>query len=200
LQKTPKNIDEMDTTLSAIVAIDAHGAIGRNGQLLCHLPADLKHFKAITTGHSIIMGRKTFESFPRGPLPGRQNIVVTRNAHYRPQGVTVAHSIDQAIALVEMPGEAFIIGGGTLYKATIGLVSTLHLTRIEAAFAEADTFFRTSTPPSGLSPARSITRPTSATPTPTPSSPSAASNHRPQVQKKSDRVDIAKLRTARNNT
>ena len=131
----------MDTTLSAIGAIDAHGAIGRNGQLLCHLPADLKHFKAITTGHSIIMGRKTFESFPRGPLPGRQNIVVTRNAHYRPQGVTVAHSIDQAIALVEMPGEAFIIGGGTLYQATIGLVSTLHLTRIEAAFAEADTFF-----------------------------------------------------------
>ncbi len=115
----------MDTKLSAIVAIDAHGAIGRNGQLLCHLPADLKHFKAITTGHSIIMGRKTFESFPRGPLPGRQNIVVTRNAHYRPQGVTVAHSIDQAIALVEMPGEAFIIGGGTLYQATIGLVSTL---------------------------------------------------------------------------
>ena len=131
----------MDTTLSAIVAIDAHGAIGRNGQLLCHLPADLKHFKAITTGHSIIMGRKTFESFPHGPLPGRQNIVVTRNAHYRPQGVTVAHSIDQAIALVEMPGEAFIIGGGSVYAQAMPIANTLEITHIEAADPQADTHF-----------------------------------------------------------
>ena len=74
----------MSYNLSAIVAIDRNGAIGRQGQLLCHMPADMKHFKNITMGHSIVMGRKTFESFPKGPLPERQNIVITRNKVYNP--------------------------------------------------------------------------------------------------------------------
>ena len=83
--------------LGAIVVIAENGAIGNKGGLLCHLPADLKHFKSVTMGSPIIMGRKTFESFPKGPLPGRQNIVVTRNASYQHDGVTVAQSIDEAV-------------------------------------------------------------------------------------------------------
>ena len=97
--------------LSAIVAIDRNGAIGKQGQLLCHMPADMRHFKEITMGHSIIMGRKTFESFPKGALPGRQNIVITRNRNYAPEGVTVAHSVDEALSVATMPGDMFIIGG-----------------------------------------------------------------------------------------
>ena len=127
--------------LSAIVAIDQSGAIGKDGQLLCHLPADLKHFKNITMGHSIIMGRKTFESFPKGSLPGRQNIVVTRSSTFNPEGVTVAHSIDEAIRAAEMPGEVFIIGGANIYEQAIDQCDTLHLTRLHATFDEADAFF-----------------------------------------------------------
>lgn len=84
--------------LCAIVVIDERGAIGNKGGLLCHLPADLKHFKTITMGHSIVMGRHTLESFPKGPLPGRQNIVISRNPDYAPPGVTMAHSIPGATA------------------------------------------------------------------------------------------------------
>ncbi len=78
-------------TIKAIVAVDENGAIGRQGDLLCHLPADMRHFKEMTMGHSIVMGRKTFESFPRRPLPGRQNLVITRSAGWQYPGVTVAH-------------------------------------------------------------------------------------------------------------
>ena len=102
--------------LSAIVAIDRNGAIGKQGQLLCHLSADLKHFKETTMGHSIIMGRKTFESFPKGALPGRQNIVITRNRDYAHEGVTVVHSVDP-------------------------LVGTIHLTVIDHKFKDVDAHF-----------------------------------------------------------
>lgn len=98
----------MGKQISAIVAIARDGAIGRNGYLLWHLSADMKHFKSITMGHSIVMGRTTFESFPKGALPGRQNIVVTRNADYHPENVTIAHSIADAIDAAEMPGEVMI--------------------------------------------------------------------------------------------
>lgn len=128
-------------TLHAIVAIDEAGAIGRKGQLLCHLPLDLKHFKELTTGHSIIMGRKTLESFPKGPLPGRQNIVLSRNRRYRPEGVTVATSLDKAVAAVDMPSPAFIIGGAQVYAAALDRIDTLHLTVIHHTFDDADTFF-----------------------------------------------------------
>ncbi len=127
--------------LHAVVAIDEQGAIGRDGGLLCHLSADLRHFKAVTMGHSIIMGRRTFESFPKGALPGRQNIVVTRNPGYAPAGADVAHSIEQALALVRMPQPAMVIGGGEIYAALFPLVTTLHLTRIHATFPGADTYF-----------------------------------------------------------
>jgi dihydrofolate reductase len=127
-------------TIHAIVAIDENGAIGRQGDLLCHLPADMRHFKEVTMGHSIVMGRKTYESFPRRPLPGRQNIVVTRDMAWREAGVTVAHSIDAAIDAAQT-GTVFIIGGAEIYKQALPLVEVLHLTRIHARWASADVFF-----------------------------------------------------------
>lgn len=88
------------------------------------------------------MGRKTFESFPKGPLPGRQNVVVTRNPGYvAPEGVTVVHSITAALEAATMPGEVYIIGGAQIYNAAMPMVSTLHITRIDAEFPEADTYF-----------------------------------------------------------
>ena len=127
--------------LSAIVVVAENGAIGRDGGLLCHLPADLRHFKDLTMGHSIVMGRRTFESFPKGALPGRQNIVITHNKNYHPQGVTVVHSVDEALQAIEMPGDVFIIGGAQIYAATFEQVQTLHLTRLYATFDDADAFF-----------------------------------------------------------
>lgn len=127
--------------LSAIVVIDDNGAIGHKCQLLCHLPADLKHFKSITMGHTIVMGRNTFESLPCGALPGRQNIVITRNLDYAPQGVHVAHSIDEALAAADMPGEVFVMGGAQIYKLTFSMVDTLYLTHIHHAFDDADAHF-----------------------------------------------------------
>lgn len=127
--------------LCAIVVIDERGAIGNKGGLLCHLPADLKHFKTITMGHSIVMGRHTLESFPKGPLPGRQNIVISRNPDYAPPGVTMAHSIPDAISAATMPGPVFVIGGAQVYAATFPMVDTLYLTRIHHTFGEADTHF-----------------------------------------------------------
>lgn len=127
-------------SIHAIVAIDENGAIGRQGELLCHLPADMKHFKEVTMGHSIVMGRKTFESFPRRPLPGRQNIVITRNAGWQYPGVTVVHSLEDAIAAAE-GDTVFIIGGAQVYEQSLPLVDVLHLTRIHARWASADAFF-----------------------------------------------------------
>ena len=127
-------------SVHAIVAIDENGAIGRQGDLLCHLPADMKHFKEETMGHSIVMGRKTFESFPRRPLPGRQNIVITRNDKWQYPGVTVVHSLEEAIAVAETD-TVFIIGGAQVYEQALPLVDVLHLTRIHARWASADVFF-----------------------------------------------------------
>ena len=127
-------------SIQAIVAIDENGAIGRQGELLCHLPADMKHFKEVTMGHSIVMGRKTFESFPRRPLPGRQNIVITRNVQWQYPGVTVVHSLDEAIAAAETD-TVFIIGGAQVYEQALPLVDVLHLTQIHARWASADAFF-----------------------------------------------------------
>ena len=132
----------MSKSIHAIVAIASDGAIGRQGDLLCYLPADMKHFKEVTMGHSIIMGRKTFESFPRRPLPGRQNIVITRNTDWQYTGVTVANSLEDAIAAAETD-TVFIIGGAQVYGQSLPLVDVLHLTRIHARWASADTFFPT---------------------------------------------------------
>ena len=127
-------------TIKAIVAVDENGAIGRQGDLLCHLPADMRHFKEMTMGHSIVMGRKTFESFPRRPLPGRQNLVITRSAGWQYPGVTVAHSLEQAIAMAETEN-VFIIGGAQIYEQALPVVDVLHLTLIHARWASADVYF-----------------------------------------------------------
>ena len=127
-------------SIHAIVAVASDWAIGRQGDLLCHLPADMKHFKEVTMGNSIVMGRKTFESFPRRPLPGRQNIVITRNAEWQYPGVTVVHSLEDAIAAAEAD-TVFIIGGAQVYEQALPLVDVLHLTQIHARWADADVHF-----------------------------------------------------------
>ena len=127
-------------SVHAIVAVASDWAIGRQGGLLCHLPADMRPFKEVTMGHSIVMGRKTFDSFPRRPLPGRQNIVITRNADWQYPGVTVAHSLDDAIAVAHTD-TVFVIGGAQIYEQALPLVDVLHLTCIHARWASADVFF-----------------------------------------------------------
>lgn len=129
-------------SIHAIVAVASDWAIGRQGNLLCYLPADMKHFKEVTMGSSIVMGRKTFESFPRRPLPGRQNIVITRNANWQYPGVNVVHSVEDAIVVAETD-DVFIIGGADVYKQTLPMVEVLHLTVIHARWASADAFFPT---------------------------------------------------------
>lgn len=119
--------------LSLIVARASNGVIGKDNQLPWHLPADLKHFKAITMGKPIVMGRKTFESIGR-PLPGRQNIVVTRNPGFMASGITVAHSVEAAITAANETEEIMIIGGTELYKLSLPLADRIYLTDIQQNF------------------------------------------------------------------
>ena len=122
-----------------IVAIDRKGAIGRAGDQLYYIKEDLRHFKALTIGNTIIMGRKTFEALPKGALPGRKNIVVTRNQSYSAPGAETAHSIAEAVAMAE--NEAFIIGGAEIYRQGLPLADILHITVIDDETSDADTFF-----------------------------------------------------------
>ncbi|MBS1527321.1 MAG: type II toxin-antitoxin system death-on-curing family toxin [Bacteroidetes bacterium] len=124
--------------VSAIVAIGENNAIGKNNQLLWHMPADLKHFKEITSGKSIIMGRKTFDSMGK-PLPKRRNIVVTRQDISIP-GCEVVKSIDEGLALCAGEDEVFIGGGAEIYKQAMSKTDRIYLTIIHKAF-DADTFF-----------------------------------------------------------
>jgi len=125
--------------ISAIAA--ANRAIGKGNKLLWHIPEDLQRFKKITSGHPVIMGRKTYESIGR-PLPGRLNIIVTRDPAYVAQGCVIVHSLDDAItrAAQEEGGEIFVIGGAQLYAQALPLADTLYLTLVEGAF-DADAFF-----------------------------------------------------------
>jgi dihydrofolate reductase len=125
--------------LSAIVAMAANRVIGTHNQLPWRLPADLARFKRLTMGHTLIMGRKTYESIGR-PLPGRTFVVVTRQQGYAPQGVKVAHSVDQALELAQGDDEVFIAGGAELYAQTMDRLDRLYLTRIERDFP-GDTYF-----------------------------------------------------------
>lgn len=125
-------------TVSAIVAISENHAIGKNNQLLWHLPADLRHFKDITSGHSIIMGRKTFDSVGK-PLPNRRNIVVTRQ-HITIPGCEVVHSVNNALELCKGEDEVFIGGGAEIYKMAMPVTDRIYLTIVHEHF-EADTFF-----------------------------------------------------------
>lgn len=121
--------------LSLIAAVAANGVIGSDNALPWRLPADLKRFKALTLGHPVIMGRKTHESIGR-PLPGRRNIVVSRNAAYGAEGVEVSASLEAALAACQDDGEeVFVIGGAQLYTAALPLAQRLYLTEIHAGFA-----------------------------------------------------------------
>jgi dihydrofolate reductase len=134
----------MTAILELVVAIDEQGGIGKNNQLLWHLPADLKHFKEITTGHLIIMGRKTYDSIGR-PLPNRRNIVISRQGDLQIEGVEVANSLSDAISLVANETKAFIIGGAEIFKQAMPFISKIHLTIVHHSF-EADTFFESPSP------------------------------------------------------
>ncbi|MCW3785102.1 dihydrofolate reductase [Plebeiibacterium sediminum] len=126
---------------SIIVAIAKMNAIGQNNNLLAHISKDLKRFKALTSRHTIIMGRKTFESLPNGALPNRRNIVITRNTDLKFEGVEIVNSPEEAIELCKEDGEVFVIGGATIYEAFMPYTNRLYLTLIDQFFNEADTFF-----------------------------------------------------------
>ena len=124
--------------VSLIVAMTERGVIGRDGQLPWHLSADLRRFKRITMGHSIVMGRKTYESIGR-PLPGRTSIVISRQQDFRCDGVKVAPSLDEALRLATGE-EVFIIGGAEIYQLALPLARRIHLTRVRANI-DGDVFF-----------------------------------------------------------
>ena len=125
--------------LSLIVAMAKNRVIGANNTLPWHLPADLRHFKTLTMGHHMIMGRKTYESIGK-PLPGRTSVVVSRNAGYSAPGVIVVNSLKAAIEACEGDEEIFVIGGAELYRQAIGLADRIYLTEIDADIA-GDAYF-----------------------------------------------------------
>jgi dihydrofolate reductase len=125
--------------INAIFAMSENYVIGINNQLPWHLPADLKHFKKITLGKRILMGRKTYESMGR-PLPGRCNMVMTKDTHFQAPGCIVVHSIEKALAAVQENDEIFVIGGALLYQEMLPLVERLYMTIIHQHF-EGDTYF-----------------------------------------------------------
>lgn len=124
-----------------IVAAGRRGEIGRHGTMIWHLPADLRHFKRITIGAPVIMGRKTWESLPKRPLPGRKNIVVTRQKDYSAPGATVVGSLQEAIAASEPGEEVFVAGGAEIYRQAYPIARRIYLTAIDAEASDADTFF-----------------------------------------------------------
>lgn len=127
--------------LSLIAAVANNNVIGSENRLIWHMPADLKHFRKITMGNTLIMGRKTFESIGK-PLDGRETIVVTKKEKYDAQGCRVVHSIKEAIQAVKDEKEVFVVGGSEIYEQTINLYHTrrLYITRVYANF-EGDAFF-----------------------------------------------------------
>jgi len=122
-----------------IAAVAENNALGKNNELVWHLPNDFKRFKALTTGHHIIMGRKTFESFPK-PLPNRTHIVITRQKDYNPEGCIVVGSMEEAIAICPENESSFIIGGGEIYNLGLSYADKLEITKVHHRF-EADAFF-----------------------------------------------------------
>lgn len=128
--------------LHLIAAVDKRGGIGKDNDLLCHISADLKRFKSLTMGHTMIMGRKTFESLP-GVLPGRPHWVLTHQKDYdaRHEAVTVFHSVEALQQAMNDGEDYFVIGGAAMYREFLHLADSLYLTEIDEAFDGADTFF-----------------------------------------------------------
>ncbi|MDE6378217.1 MAG: dihydrofolate reductase [Duncaniella sp.] len=137
----------MKPTVNIIAAVTLDLAIGDRGDLLYHISEDLRRFRSLTMGHPIVMGRNTFESFPKGALPGRRNIIVTRNPSYSAPGAETAPSLAEALKLAATPAEGidasqiFVIGGGQIYGQALPLADNLMLTLIDARRPEADTRF-----------------------------------------------------------
>lgn len=127
--------------ITIIAAIGSNNELGKDNDLIWHLPADLKRFKKVTTGHAIIMGRNTFESIGK-PLPNRRSIIITRNTSYQKEGCEIVHSLEAAIELIEEQNDAFIIGGAQIYKEAMkkNLVDQLDITHVHHDF-DADVFF-----------------------------------------------------------
>lgn len=126
-------------TVTMVVAISENNAIGKNNELLWYLPKDLRHFKTITSGHTVIMGRKTYESVGK-PLPKRRNIIITRNTELTVDGAEVVHTIEDALELCKSDEEVFIIGGAEIYKMAMKHTDKIFLTVVHESF-EADAFF-----------------------------------------------------------
>lgn len=127
--------------ISIIVAIAENYAIGKKGDLLCHMPADLKHFKEITSGSTVLMGERTFFSLPKHPLPNRRNIVLTDVAGKTFEGAEAVYSLDELCAKVSLEEEAFVIGGGMVYRQMMPRADKLYITHIHHSWEDADTFF-----------------------------------------------------------
>jgi dihydrofolate reductase len=128
-------------TISIIAAVSDNNVLGYKNNLIWHLPDDLKFFKSKTTGHHIIMGRKTFESLGGGkPLPNRTNVIITRNKNYTVDGCNVVSSLDEALDEAKSDTEIFICGGGEIYMQSIELADVMYITHIHETF-EGDTFF-----------------------------------------------------------
>jgi len=126
--------------LTIIVAVSENQVIGKDNDLIWTLSSDLKRFKSLTSGHHIIMGRKTFESFPK-PLPNRTHVVITRQKNYNaPEGVVVVNSLQEALEISKEDKQPYIIGGGEIYKQALDFADCIELTRVHAHF-EGDTFF-----------------------------------------------------------
>ena len=138
-RKRLKKTIKKEMILTIIAAIANNNALGKDNQLIWHLSADLKRFKKLTTGHHIIMGRKTFESIGK-PLPNRTTIIITRNKNYKQEGCLVANSLEKAIKMVKNDNTPFIIGGAQIYKEAIKIVDKLDITFVHHDF-EADVFF-----------------------------------------------------------
>ena len=125
--------------MNVIVAVDENWAIGNRGDQLCYIPADLKRFQALTTGHAVLVGRKTLATFPGGrPLKNRRNLILSTREDFAPAGAEVFHTLEAALAAA--PADAFVIGGEAVYRATLSLCQTAYVTKIHRAF-EADRYF-----------------------------------------------------------
>ena len=123
-----------------IAAVDQNWAIGKGGDQLCYLPADLKRFQALTTGHPVILGRKTLATFPGGrPLKNRRNLILSRDPAFAPEGAEVFRELDSLRAAA--PADSFVIGGESVYRALLGWCGTAYITKIGRAWEGADAFF-----------------------------------------------------------
>lgn len=131
----------MSSTITIIAAIASNNALGKDNDLIWHLPADLKRFKKVTSGHHILMGRKTYESIGK-PLPNRTTVIITRNKDYKAAGCVVVDSIEKAIEVAKAAAQIFIIGGAQIYQQAMSsnLVDRLDITQVHHAF-EADVYF-----------------------------------------------------------